>query len=92
MLDASINDDWGSLKGNPAKLCVKTSAAFFEADVPLCRILGMIAILFDAIFIFQHYVLYRDREDSKDTTVSNEHRQGSVDNEEAPTERTRLVA
>ena len=52
----------------------------------------MIAIFFDAIFIFQHYVLYRDRENSKDTTVPYEHRQGSGDNEEEPTERTRLVA
>ncbi|KAL2000944.1 hypothetical protein VTN02DRAFT_2441 [Thermoascus thermophilus] len=50
ILDASFEDDWSGVTGNPVKL-----------------LLGNVTILFDVLFVVQHYILYRNaRSDHKD--------------------------
>lgn len=50
ILDASFEDDWSGVTGNPVKF-----------------LLGNVTILFDVLFVVQHYILYRNaRSDNKD--------------------------
>lgn len=55
VVDASLQNDWSGLIGNPVK--------FF---------LAQIAIVFDILFIFQHYVLYRQNNDAGYDGLSRE--------------------
>jgi len=47
-IDASFQDDWSGVTGNPLKF-----------------LLGNVTILFDLVFVMQHYILYKGSGDSK---------------------------
>ena len=76
VIDASLQNDWSGITGNPIKLalgnivrCQYRICPFWEAD-------NSQTIIFDVIFVFQHYVLYRHK---------------TTDDDDLESERTRLL-
>ena len=75
-IDATLDSDWSAITGNPVKLYVgflyPLSHFLLIASPPFFKLkkkssdsgLSGLSIVFDIIFIVQHYVLYTDREDT----------------------------
>lgn len=73
VIDSSLESDWSGITGSstisPCSQYVHALTEVYVLGNPVKLWLGNVSILFDVVFILQHYVFYKHNEESTDEST-----------------------